>query len=146
MKRTCWIVEFAVPANYWGKIEKNKKRNKYFDISIELKRLWKIKVTVIPIIADTLGAIRKYLKRRLVGLEIWGRAETPPNTALLGWTIPRNVLGPEEICCQSDSSERPLDHASGEKTRKELLENKKKIWNVTVITIVIGAFGTVTKR
>ena len=54
-----------------------KKRDKYLDLVRELnKKLWKMKVTVIPIIIDALGMILKGLVKELELLEIGGRAET----------------------------------------------------------------------
>ena len=42
-------MDFAVPADQWVKFKENEKKNKYLDFSWELKKLWNMKVTVIPI-------------------------------------------------------------------------------------------------
>ena len=64
-----------------------------------------MKVTVIPIEIGTLGTVTKGLVKGLEDLEIRGRVETIQTTALLISTrILRRIL---EICCHSDSSERP---------------------------------------
>ena len=63
-------MNFAVPADHGVKIRENEKRDKYADLSRELKKkLWNIKVTVIPIINGALGKILK-------GLVRGGRTET----------------------------------------------------------------------
>ena len=58
-----------------------KKKDKYLDLVRELKNLWNMKVTVIPIVVGTLVIILKGLER-LEELEI-KRIETIQTTALL---------------------------------------------------------------
>ena len=80
-KRTCKIVDFAVPADH-SKIESEKK-DKYLDLSRELKKLWNMKVTFILIVFGALGTVTKGLIKGLEELEIRGRVETIQTTALL---------------------------------------------------------------
>ena len=42
-KRTCWIVEFAIPADHRIKLKENEKWDKYLDLARELKNcgIWK---------------------------------------------------------------------------------------------------------
>ena len=40
-KRTCQIVDFAVPANHRVKLKESKKRGKYQDLARELKKTMK---------------------------------------------------------------------------------------------------------
>ena len=49
-KRTCKIVDFAVPADHWIKLKECEKKDKYLDFARELKKLWNMKVTIIPIV------------------------------------------------------------------------------------------------
>ena len=37
-KRTCRIVDFAVPADHWVKLKEGEKRDKYLDLTRELKK------------------------------------------------------------------------------------------------------------
>ena len=67
-------MDFAVPTNYRIKIKENEKRDKYLDLARELKKLWNMKVTVIPIVIGALGTIPKGFVRGLEELEIGGRA------------------------------------------------------------------------
>ena len=53
--------------------------DKYLDLARELKRLWNMKVKVIPIVVGALGTVPKGLE----SLKISGRIETIQNTALL---------------------------------------------------------------
>ena len=60
------------------------KRNiKYLDFARELKKLWNMKVTVIPIVTDALGTVTIGLVLGLVDLEIRGRVKTIQTIAVL---------------------------------------------------------------
>ena len=48
-KRICKIVDFAVPADHRINLKECAKKDKYFDLARELKRLWNMKVTIMPI-------------------------------------------------------------------------------------------------
>ena len=73
-KRTCKIVEFAVPVDHRVKLKESEKKDKYLDLAWELKKLWNM--TFIPIV---IGAFDTVTKRLLKGLEDWevgGRVKT----------------------------------------------------------------------
>ena len=92
-ERTYRIVDFAVPANHWVKLKESGKRDKYLDLARELKKLWNMNVTVIPIVIGALGTVTKGLVQGLEDLEITGRVETIQTTALLrSARIPIKVL------------------------------------------------------
>ena len=82
-KRTCRIVDFAIPADHEVKLKESEKRVKYLDLARELKKLWNMKVTVIPSVIGALGTFTKGLVQRLEDLEIRGRVETIQRTVLL---------------------------------------------------------------
>ena len=79
-KRTCRIVDFAVPANYRVKLKEWEKRDKFHDLARELKKLWNMKVTIIPIVIDALGTVTKGLVKGLEDSEITGPVETIQTT------------------------------------------------------------------
>ena len=54
-KRTCQIVDFAVPADHRVKLKEIEKKDKYLDLARELKKLWNMRVKVVPIV---IGALR----------------------------------------------------------------------------------------
>ena len=54
-KKTCKIFDFAVPADHRIKLKECEKRNKYLDLARELKKLWNMKVTIIPIVIGAKG-------------------------------------------------------------------------------------------
>ena len=57
IKRTCKIVDFAVPADHRIKLKECEMKDKYLDLARELKKLWNAKVTIIPI--GAFGTITK---------------------------------------------------------------------------------------
>ena len=59
------------------------KRDKYLDLARELKKLWNMKVAIMPIVIGALGTVTKGLAPGLEDLETTGRVETVQTTALL---------------------------------------------------------------
>ena len=75
-KKFCKIIDFVVPANYRIKLKECKKRDKYLDIAKELKKLWNIKVIIIPILIGAFSTVTKGLLKGLEDLEVDGQVET----------------------------------------------------------------------
>ena len=92
-KRTCKIVDFAVPADHRINLKESEKKDKYLDLARELKKLWNMKVTIAPIVIGALGTITKGLLKGLEDLEVGARVETIQTTVLLRtFRILRRVL------------------------------------------------------
>ena len=74
---------FAVPTDHRAKKTKTKKQkqneniDKYLDLARKLKKLWKMKVMVIPTIVRVLGAVSKSQEKR------WGSRDLRKNRDLL---------------------------------------------------------------
>ena len=76
------------------------------------KKLWNMKVTIIPVVIGAFGTVTKGLFKGLEDFEVGGRVETIQTTALVKTArVLRRVLETEETCCHSISSERPSDVA-----------------------------------
>ena len=58
-ERTCKIVDFTVPADHRIKLKECEKTDKYLDLARELKKLWNMQVTIIPIVIGAFGTITK---------------------------------------------------------------------------------------
>ena len=58
-------------------------KDKYLDLARELKKLWNMKVRIVPIVICAFGTITKDLSKGLQDLEVGGRVETIQMTALL---------------------------------------------------------------
>ena len=82
-KKICKIFDFAVPADHRIKLKELEKRDKYFDLARELKKLWNMKVTIIPIVIGAFGMVTKELLKGLENLEVGSQVETIQTTALL---------------------------------------------------------------
>ena len=82
-KRTCKIVDFAVPADYRIKLKENEKKDKYLNQARELKKRGNMKVTILSIVTGAFGTVTKRLSKRLENLEVGGRGETIQIIALL---------------------------------------------------------------
>ena len=107
-KRTYKIVDFAVPADHKLKLKECEKRDKSLDLARELKKLWNLKVTIIPIVIGAFGTLTIGFLKGVQDLEFGGRVETIQNTALLRTAkILRSVLETWGDLWQSNSSERP---------------------------------------
>ena len=82
-KRTCKIVNFAVPIDHWIKLKECEKKDKYLDLARELKKLWNMQVTIILIVIGAFGTVTKGLQKGLEDLEVGGWVETIQTTELL---------------------------------------------------------------
>ena len=92
-KRICKIVDFAVPADHRINLKESEKKDKYLDLARELKKLWNIKVMIVPIVIGALGTITKGLLKGLEDLEVGGWIETIQTTPLIRMArIMRRVL------------------------------------------------------
>ena len=108
-KKRIWkIVNFAVPADHRINLKEIEKKDKCLDLARELKKLWNMKVTIVPIVIGALGPITKWLLKGLEDLEGGGRVETIQTTALLrtarSWDESWRL---EKTFCHSNSSEKP---------------------------------------
>ena len=76
-------MDFAVLADHRVKLKESEKRDKYLDLAKELKKLWNLKVTVIPVVIGTLGKDTKGLVLGREDLKLRGLVETISSDALL---------------------------------------------------------------
>ena len=82
-KRTCKIVDFAVPAEHRIKLKECEKKDRYLDFARELKKLWNMQLTIIPIVIGAFGTVTQGLFKGLEDLEVGGRVEAIQTTVLL---------------------------------------------------------------
>ena len=104
-KRILKIVDFAFPADHRIKLKECEKRDMYLDLARELKNLWNMKVTIIPIVIGAFGTVTKFWK--------WA-TDWRPSKLQHYWKLPEyweESWRLEETCCHSISSEMPSDVA-----------------------------------
>ena len=58
-------MNFGVPVDHRVKLKECKKKDTFQDLARELKKLWNMKVTVIPIVIGALGTVTKGLVQGL---------------------------------------------------------------------------------
>ena len=63
---------FAVPADHRIKLKESEKKDQYLDLARELKKLWNMKVTIIPIVIGAHGTDTKGLIKGHEDFEITG--------------------------------------------------------------------------
>ena len=73
---------FAVPADHRIKLKECEKKDKYLDLARELKKLWNMKVTIVPIVIGAFGTITKGLLKGLEDLEVGGTGRDYPNDSI----------------------------------------------------------------
>ena len=81
-KENSKISYFAVPADHRIKLKECEK-DKYLDLAREFKKLWNMKVTIIPIVIGAFGTVTKRLLNGLEDSEVSRRVETIQTTTLL---------------------------------------------------------------
>ncbi|XP_068754161.1 uncharacterized protein [Montipora capricornis] len=83
-KKTCNIIDIAIPVDA-GIVEKEKEKvEKYQDLRREVARLWNVKAKVVPIVVGVLGAVTLNLSKHLDAIGVTARIELLQKAALLG--------------------------------------------------------------
>ena len=59
------VVDLAVPEDHRIKISQQSEIENYQDLKRELKMLWNLKISVVPIVIGALGTILKSLEKHL---------------------------------------------------------------------------------
>ena len=118
-------MDFAVPADHRVKLKENEKKDKYLDLAWELKKLWNMKMTFIPVVIGALGTVTEGLVKGLEDLEIRGRVETIQLQHCWDrpeyWEAYWRLAG---TCSHSNSSEKPSANA-GLKNSKRSNNNRE---------------------
>ena len=87
------IVDIAVPGDSNVRQKETKKYEKYQHLAKEMKRIWKSRTKVVPVVVGALGSVSKKLAGHLEQLGIKDRTRTMQKSALLGSArILRKVL------------------------------------------------------
>ena len=61
-------MDLAVPADHRIKLKECEKKDKYLDLARELKKLWNMKVKIIPIVTGVFGTVTKRIIKGTGGL------------------------------------------------------------------------------
>ena len=76
-------VDFAVPVDHRVKLKTIGKEDKYLDHTRELKKLWNMKMTIIPILIWVIGSVTKIITKGAGGLRNKRISEDHPNDCII---------------------------------------------------------------
>ena len=67
----CQVIDFAIPYDTRVDGKEVEKIERYLDLARELKKVWKMKVTMVPLVVGALGTTATPLEKRLkaIGIE-----------------------------------------------------------------------------
>ena len=83
-EKMCHLIDIAVPGDSRVASKENEKVQKYQDLARELRKLWQVKVKVVPVVVGALGTIAKALEKHLKEIGTSVRVELLQKAALLG--------------------------------------------------------------
>jgi hypothetical protein len=63
--KTCTQIHVAIPADKNVVQKEAEKRLKYKSLCIEIKRMWNLKCTIIPVITGATGIVKRSLRKNL---------------------------------------------------------------------------------
>ena len=76
-------MDYTVPVDHRVKIKESEKMHKYLDFDRELKNMWNMRMTLIPIVVGAFETVFKDLEKGLEELEIGGRIQTINTTVFV---------------------------------------------------------------
>ena len=73
-----------MPADHRIKLKESEKKDEYLDVARELKKLWNMKMTIIPIVIGAFGTVTKGLLKVVPeDLEGWRPSGDHPNYSII---------------------------------------------------------------
>ena len=85
--------KFCCSSKTWSENERKQNyKKKYLDLASELKKLWKIKVTVIPFVVSALGRIPKCLKKNTGGIGNQRKYQDHPDHSIEKTSVKTHLL------------------------------------------------------
>ncbi|XP_063956582.1 uncharacterized protein LOC135154374 [Lytechinus pictus] len=92
-EKECVIIDIAIPGDCRAWRKEEEKIQKYNDLAWELRRVWKVKTKVVPIVIGALGTVTTRHRSFLAVLGVEVSFETIQKASLLGTAhILRKVL------------------------------------------------------
>ncbi len=126
-------MDFLVSADHTIKLKECEKKDKYLGLARELKKLWNMKVTIVPNVIGTLGTVTKGLLKGL-GNKRTNGDNTNYCIIEIGQNTKKSPGDWEENCCHSNSSERSSANADA-----------KNFQGIVMIIIIISGDDSIIK-
>ena len=76
-------MDFPVPWDHKVKLKESEKKDKYLDLASELKKMWNMIVTVIPVVIGAFGTATKGMVQETGDLERTGWLEANQTSAFM---------------------------------------------------------------
>ena len=67
-RKNVFLIDVAIPGDSRLNAKVNEKMERYTDLKIELQRMWKVRVVIVPLIIGCLGSVSKCLVKHLKSL------------------------------------------------------------------------------
>ena len=83
-RRTCKIIDFAVPGDSRIEEKEKEKIEKYQNLRRELQKIWNVSVKIIPSVVGSLGALPKQFGNRLKQIGVAAEIGQDQKTVSLG--------------------------------------------------------------
>jgi hypothetical protein len=83
-EKNCTLVDVAIPADRNVVHKEAEKKLKYKRVFIEIKRMWNLKCTIIPVIIGANGIVTRSLRKNLEAMTIKYSTDSLKKTAVLG--------------------------------------------------------------
>jgi hypothetical protein len=83
-KRTCMLIDIAIPEDRNVIKKEAEKILKYKDLTIQTQRMWNVKTNVIPVIIGVTGTISKSFRKYLTNVPGNQEIKELQKTAILG--------------------------------------------------------------
>ena len=92
-QKTCTLIDAAIPADTNVVQKEAEKKLKYKSLCIEIKRMWNLKCTIMPVIIGATGIATRILRKNLEAVPGKHSIDSLQKTAILGTShIIRKVL------------------------------------------------------
>jgi hypothetical protein len=92
-EKTCTLIDVAIPADRNVVQKEAENKLKYNSLYIEIRRMWNLKCTIIPVIIGATGIVTRSLRKNLEAVPGKHSIDSLQKTAILGTShIIRKVL------------------------------------------------------
>jgi hypothetical protein len=92
-EKTCTLIDVAIPADRNVVRKETEKKLKYKSLCVEIRRMWNLKCTIVPVIAGATGIVTRSLRKNLETVPGKHSIDSLQKTATLGTShITRKVL------------------------------------------------------
>jgi len=83
-EKTCTLIDMSIPADRNVVQKEAEKKLKYKSLCIEIKRMWNLKCTIIPVIIGATGIVTRSLQKNLEAVPGKHSIDSLQKTAMLG--------------------------------------------------------------